>query len=83
VPTPEELWGAGDDAALAAVTAAARSRAPAQVRPGDSVPFLLAIGDAPPDLEGASLRIDVAPAGLSPELLRPAERDSGGGGGRP
>jgi hypothetical protein len=63
VPTPEELWGAGDDAALAAVTAAARARAPKQVRPGDSVPFLVAIGDAPPDLEGASLRVDVAPAG--------------------
>ena len=63
VATPEELWGAGDDAALAAVAAAARARAPAEVRPGDSVPFLVAIGDAPLDLEGASLRVDVAPAG--------------------
>jgi hypothetical protein len=33
------------------------------VRPGDSVPFLVAIGDAPPDLEDAALRVDVAPAG--------------------
>ncbi len=63
VPTAEELYGAADEKALAAVATAASARAPAEVRPGDSVPFLVAVGDAPPDLEGASLRIDVAPAG--------------------
>jgi predicted Zn finger-like uncharacterized protein len=62
VPTEEELYVAGDDAAIAAVASAARPRAPAAVRPGDAVPFLVAIGDAPPDLEGASLRIEVVPA---------------------
>lgn len=63
VPTEEELYLAADDAAVAAAAGAARARAPAQIRPGDAVPFLVPIGDAPPDLEGASLRIDVAPAG--------------------
>jgi hypothetical protein len=63
IPTAEELYAASDAAALAAAAAIARARAPAEVRPGDAVPFLVAIGDAPPDLEGASLRIDVAPAG--------------------
>lgn len=62
VPTAEELYLAGDDAAIAAVRGAARGRAPAQIRPGDAVPFLVAIGDAPPDLLGASLRIDLVPA---------------------
>jgi len=61
VPTPEELFTAGDDAALARNAAAARVRAPAEVRPGDAVPFLVAIGDAPPDLEGAGIRFDLAP----------------------
>ncbi|HEX9308814.1 MAG TPA: zinc-ribbon domain-containing protein [Anaeromyxobacter sp.] len=63
VPTPEELFRAVDDAALQAARASARARAPAHVRPGDAVPFLVAIGDAPPDLDGASLRLAVAPAG--------------------
>ncbi len=63
VPTAEELYGAGDATALAAALAAARARAPAEVRPGDAVPFLVAIGDAPADLEGATLRVEVAPAG--------------------
>jgi predicted Zn finger-like uncharacterized protein len=62
VPTEEELYFAADDAAIAAVTRTARARAPGAVRPGDAVPFLVPVGDAPPDLEGASLRIDVAAA---------------------
>jgi len=36
------------------------------VQPGDAVPFLVTIGDAPPDLDGASLRLAVAPAGFAP-----------------
>jgi Meckel syndrome type 1 protein len=66
VPTPEELYAAADDAALARAAKAARRRAPAAVKPGDAVPFLVAIGDAPPDLEGAAIRLDVAAAGGSP-----------------
>jgi predicted Zn finger-like uncharacterized protein len=62
VPTPEELYLAADDAALARVAAAARARAPAEVRPGDAVPFLVAIGQAPADLEGATLRLELSPA---------------------
>src|SRR6266545_7723962 len=54
VPTPEELFRAVDDAALQAARASARGRAPARVQPGDAVPFLVTIGDAPPDLDGAS-----------------------------
>ncbi len=66
VPTPEELYAAADEAALARAAKAARRRAPAAVKPGDAVPFLVAIGDAPPDLEGAAIRLDVAAAGGSP-----------------
>ncbi len=61
VPTAEELFMADDDGALARAATAARRRAPAAVRPGDAVPFLVAIGDAPPDLEGAGIRFDLAP----------------------
>jgi hypothetical protein len=63
VPTAEELWGAPDAAALAAVASAAVKRAPAQVRPGDAVPFLVAIADHPADLDDASIRVAVARAG--------------------
>ncbi len=63
VPTPEELYSAGDDAALARVAAAARARAPSRMKPGEAVPFLVAIGEAPPDLEGAAIRLDIAAAG--------------------
>jgi predicted Zn finger-like uncharacterized protein len=63
LPTAEELYGAGDAAALVAVAATARSRAPAVVRPGDTLPFLVAIGDAPGDLEGAAIRVEIAPGG--------------------
>jgi Meckel syndrome type 1 protein len=62
VPTPEELWRARDAAALEAAEAAARARAPAVVRPGDTVPFLVAIGDPPADLSGTSLRLEAGPA---------------------
>jgi predicted Zn finger-like uncharacterized protein len=61
VPTPEELHGVADAAALAQVAAAARERAPARVSPGDAVPFLVAIADAPGDLDGAGLRVTVSP----------------------
>jgi predicted Zn finger-like uncharacterized protein len=61
VPTPEELHGAADARALAEVAARARARAPARVEPGDAVPFLAAIGDAPGDLDGASLRVAITP----------------------
>jgi hypothetical protein len=63
VPTPEELHGATDGAALARALAAARARAPAQVKPGDALPFLVAIGDVPPDVDGAEVRIDIVPVG--------------------
>jgi predicted Zn finger-like uncharacterized protein len=62
VPTAEELHAASDAAALAAVARGAAARAPRQVKPGDAVPFLVAIGDAPADLDGASLRVVVTPA---------------------
>jgi hypothetical protein len=62
LPTPEELWGAHDAAALAALAAAAAARAPARVSPGDDVPFLVAIADQPADLAGTTLRVEVAPS---------------------
>jgi hypothetical protein len=63
VPTPEELHAATDAAALERAWAVARTRAPAAVQPGDAVPFLVAIADPPADLEGATIRVAVAPAG--------------------
>lgn len=63
VPSPEALHGAADAAALAAAAREAAARAPARIAPGDAVPFLVAIADHPADLEGASLRVEVAAAG--------------------
>jgi predicted Zn finger-like uncharacterized protein len=60
VPTPEELHRARDASALAALARASAARAPPQVRPGDTVPFLVTIGDHPADLSGAALRIALA-----------------------
>jgi len=37
-------------------------RAPAVVRPGDAVPFLVPLGDAPAEVEGTSIRVEVEPA---------------------
>ncbi len=67
IPTPEELWRSVDAAAIGALARAAASRAPRQVRPGDAVPFLVAIPDHPADLDGAAVRVEVAPAaGVAP-----------------
>jgi hypothetical protein len=63
VPTAEELHAAIDPVALASVVAEARARAPRQVRPGDALPFLVAVGEAPADVDGASIRVEVRPAG--------------------
>jgi predicted Zn finger-like uncharacterized protein len=63
IATPEELHAAVDGAALGRAASAARARAPREVRPGEALPFLVAVGDAPADLEGAALRVDVAPVG--------------------
>jgi predicted Zn finger-like uncharacterized protein len=63
VPTPEELWRAADARALDRTVAAARRRAPREIRPGDSVPFLVAIPDFPADVAGASVRVAVEAVG--------------------
>jgi hypothetical protein len=63
VPTPEELFHAVDAAALATLAETVAARAPAAVRPGEALPFLVAIADHPADLEGASLRVEVVAAG--------------------
>ncbi|MFT3917420.1 MAG: zinc-ribbon domain-containing protein [Anaeromyxobacteraceae bacterium] len=60
VPTPEELYAVPDAAALAGISRAAEARAPTQVKPGEEVPFLVAIADYPRDVEGAALRLSVA-----------------------
>lgn len=54
--TPEELYGAADAAALAQAAADAAARA-APVRPGQAVPFLVALSDYPEDLSGVALRV--------------------------
>ena len=60
VLTPEELHGVADAPALAGLVRSAEARAPPSVRPGDAVPFLVAITDYPRDLEGAALRLEVS-----------------------
>jgi predicted Zn finger-like uncharacterized protein len=63
VPGAEELFGTKDAESLAAVARAVAARAPREVRPGDALPFLVAISDHPADLAGASLRVSVEAAG--------------------
>jgi predicted Zn finger-like uncharacterized protein len=55
--TPEELYQATDPGALARLAEAAAGRAPAQVSPGETLPFLVAIADDLADLTGATLRL--------------------------
>lgn len=57
LPTPEELFEAGDAAALARVAEAAAARAAGPVAPGGSVPFLVALAEYPGDLGGVALRV--------------------------
>ncbi|WP_242360876.1 MULTISPECIES: zinc-ribbon domain-containing protein [Anaeromyxobacter] len=61
VPGPEDLWRAATPEALARASRAAARRAPDEIRPGDEVPFLVAIDEYPPQLAGAALRISAAP----------------------
>jgi hypothetical protein len=61
LPTPEELWTANDEGALDALAASLRARAARPVKPGQPVPFLVAIADYPADLSGVSLRVTTAP----------------------
>jgi hypothetical protein len=63
VPTPEELHGAADAAALEALAATVAARLPAEIRPGDTVPFLVAIPEHGPDLHGATIRLEAAARG--------------------
>ena len=61
VPTAEELYASRDAAGL---VAAAESRAAGRhkgVKPGEAVPFLVAISDYPPDVVGAGLHVTVEP----------------------
>lgn len=67
VPGPEALHAARDAAALAAAYEALAGSAPAAVRPGDAVPFLVAVLDAPADVEGLGLRVTVEPLRAPPE----------------
>ena len=59
VLTPEELNGVTDAAMLAALGRNAEARVPPSVKPGDGVPFLVAIADYPGDLSAAALRLTV------------------------
>jgi predicted Zn finger-like uncharacterized protein len=57
VPTPEEIDQARDRAALDALAAELRKRAPGKVAPGDRLAFLVPLGDAPADVSGTSVRV--------------------------
>jgi predicted Zn finger-like uncharacterized protein len=74
IPTPEELSATRDAAGVAAVAGRLAERAPGVVKPGDSVPFLVAISDYPSDVAGVGLRVTVEPLGAA---------SSGGGAQRP
>jgi hypothetical protein len=58
--TPEELHGVADAAALEALARKAEARVPPVVKPGESLPFLVAIADYPGDLSAAALRLAVS-----------------------
>jgi predicted Zn finger-like uncharacterized protein len=57
LPTPEEVHGAIDRAALDALAAEAQGRIPRAIAPGQRVDFLVLLGDAPADVSGASVRV--------------------------
>jgi predicted Zn finger-like uncharacterized protein len=63
IPSPEEVYRATDRAALDALAAGLRERAPKKVAPGDRLGFLITLGDAPADLSGASVRLQARPEG--------------------
>jgi predicted Zn finger-like uncharacterized protein len=62
---PEELYASRDAAGLAAA-ADRRAKEAARVKPGQSVPFLVAISDYPADVAGAGLRVTVEPIDADP-----------------
>jgi Meckel syndrome type 1 protein len=61
VPSPEELWSTEDAASLQVLARSLSARAASPVRPGEAVPFLVALAEYPVDLSGASLRVSAAP----------------------
>lgn len=63
VPSPEEVYRAVNRAALDALTAELRDRAPKRVAPGDRLGFLITLGDAPEDLSDTTVRLQAAPEG--------------------
>jgi hypothetical protein len=65
VPTPEELWRAPDDAALAEIAARAARRGPRAIRAGDAVPFLVALAEYPADLGAVTVRVALVPSAPS------------------
>jgi hypothetical protein len=62
VATPEELSGVAGQEDADRLRAAVAPRAQREIRPGESVPFLLTFTDWPPDLGGATFRVVAEPA---------------------
>ncbi len=62
VATPEELSGVAGQEEADRLRAAVAPRAQREIRPGESVPFLLTFTDWPPDLGGATFRVVAEPA---------------------
>ena len=62
VATPEELSGIAGQEDADRLRAALAPRAQREIRPGESVPFLLTFTDYPPDLGGATFRVVAEPA---------------------
>jgi predicted Zn finger-like uncharacterized protein len=75
IPSPEELNGFKDAASF--YSALARKSKPSHVKPGDSVPFLVAISDFPSDVAGAALRVTVEPVEDAPEPAASAPEAAG------
>jgi hypothetical protein len=71
VPTAEELYEATDRAALDALIARLRGRGPEAVAPGDRIPFLVTLPDAPARLAGATVRVRAVVAGSPPGERKP------------
>jgi hypothetical protein len=70
-PTPEDLAGFRDAASFAAELARKGVKPPPSVKPGDALPFLVAIADFPADVAGAELRVKVEPATAEPAAPPP------------
>jgi predicted Zn finger-like uncharacterized protein len=71
VPNPEQLYGTRDAAGVAALLDGLAAGAPASVKPGDAVPFLVAISDYPADVSSVGMHVTVESVEPGPPAQAP------------